>query len=354
MQRKLDHDRLIQELQNPQTQELAPLYVVSGDEPLLLVEASDALRAAASRLGYLERSRFTMDGRADWSAVLGSTQNVSLFGDKRLIDISLPGGKPGRIGGDALMQLAHMAQQQQLVDTSIVLQLPRLDRATRNSKWCQALEQAACWTEVSSIQRHALPSWIATRLKQQSQTLEADSLEWMSEKVEGNLLAAFQEIQKLALIYNSGPISQEQLEHAVLNVARYSIFDLRDAMISGQASRTLHILESLQGEGENLVLVLWAVGEEIRLLARLAQSPSQDIATLLRQARVFGPREQLLRRALQQAPAHAWPAALHHLHDLDKLAKGLKSSDKLADPWEELRRLSLRIAVLTQGRAQAA
>lgn len=356
MKRKVDHDQLLKELQNPQLSTLAPLYIISGEEPLLLVEASDALRAAATRLSYLERNRFTLDARSDWSAVLGSTQNVSLFGDKRLIDLSLPGGKPGKQGGDALMQLAQMAMDNQLFDTTVILQLPRLDRATKNTKWCQALEQAACWTEVVNVGRSALPHWIAQRLARQAQTLEPTSLEWMSDKVEGNLLAAFQEIQKLALIYPSGQISQEQLEHAVLNVARYSIFDLRDAMMSGQTARTLTILEGLQAEGETPILVLWAIGEEIRLLARLAQAQTkrQDINSLLRQFRVFGSREQLLRRALQQIPTSAWPAAIQHLHDLDKLIKGLKPEGKLTDPWEELRRLSLRIAVLTQGRTKAA
>lgn len=356
MKRKLDHEHLIQELQNPQLASLAPLYVISGDEPLLLVEACDALRAAATRLSYLERQRFTLDARSDWSAVLGSTQNVSLFGDKRLVDLSLPGGKPGKIGADTLIQLANMAAQNQLIDTTVILQLPRIDRATKNTKWCQALEQVACWTEVATVGRPALAHWIAQRLTRQAQSLESPSLEWMSDKVEGNLLAAFQEIQKLALIYPPGPISQEQLEHAVLNVARYSIFDLRDAMMSGQAARTLNILDGLQAEGETPILVLWAIGEEVRLLARLAQAQAkrQDISGLLRQFRVFGPREQLLRRALQNIPVSAWYPAIQHLHDLDKLIKGLKPDGKLADPWEELRRLSLRIAVLTQGRAKAA
>lgn len=354
MGRKLEHDSLLLELSSWNLSSLQPLYVVSGDEPLLMVEAADAVRAAANRLAYSDRSRYTLDARSDWSDVLGSTQNVSLFGDKKLIDLSLPTGKPGKAGAQAIIQLGDMIASGSLIDASILLQLPRLDKATRNTKWCQALEQHATWTELTKVSRSALPHWISQRLNRQSQSLSSESLGWMTDKVEGNLLAAFQEIQKLGLLYPSGVITQEQLEHAILNVARYSVFDLRDAMLSGQAARALHILDGLEAEGESPVLMLWAVGEEIRLLARLAQAKSQhqDINPLMRQNRVFGPREQLMRRALNTISPASWPAAMLHVHELDKLIKGLKSDGRLHQPWEELRRLTLRIAVAAQSGAR--
>src|SRR5690606_21215323 len=175
----------------------------------------------------------------------------------------------------------------------------------------------------------------------------SDTLAWMADKVEGNLLAAFQEIQKLGLLYPAGRISAEEVRRAVLDVARYDVFDLRDAMLAGQSKRALTILQGLRGEGVALPLVLWAVGDEIRLLARLAhlQTSGGDVAGEMRRNRVFGPREQGLRRTLARVPAAAWRAAVQHAHEIDRLVKGLKVPGLLNDPWDELARLLLRITV---------
>ena len=329
------------------------LYVISGDEPLLLTEALDGLRALATKAGYLERTSLVMDARSDWSAVLGATQNVSLFGDRRLIELKIPGGKPGKAGGDTLVNLAGLSGGSALPDTVVLISLPRLDRATRAAKWATALQQASAFIEVPTIERQNLPDWIRQRLQRQGQSLQPESLEWMADKVEGNLLAAHQEIQKLALLHPEGPISPKDVEQAVLDVARYDVFGLRDAMLSGQANRALRILAGLKAEGEGLPLVLWAVGDEIRLLARLAaaQAAGQDIGGAMRQQRVFGPREQMLRQTLRRLPAALWPVAVQHAHDIDRLIKGLKASGRLDDPWEELARLVLRVAAPRAARA---
>ncbi len=349
MGRKADHDTLLRELGTPSTA-LQPLYVLCGDEPLLLVEAADAVRARARQDGFTERSSFTFDARADWSPLFAAAQNISLFGDRKLVDLNIPSGKPGKPGADALQRLCQMVSNGQMDGTAILIQLPRLDKATRNAKWCQALEQAACWVDIQAVSRSALPGWIAQRLKRQDQNLDRDSLEWMADKVEGNLLAAFQEIQKLGLIYPAGAVSQQELESAVLNVARYSVFDLRDAMLTGQSRRALTVLDGLQAEGEALPLVLWAVGDEVRTLARLARArqQGQDIGMLFRQYRIFGPREKFVRQALDRIPDAVWPAAVLHAHDIDRLIKGLHPAGRQNDPWEEMRRLTLRIAVATR------
>lgn len=343
-----DVDSLLRRLEQAAQggQSLDGLYVVSGDEPLLVTEALDSLRALASKAGYLERTSLVMDARSDWSAVMGATQNVSLFGDRRLIELKLPGGKPGKTGGDTLASLARLCADGGLPDTVVSISLPRLDRATRNSKWATALEQAGHFVEVPTIGRPQLPDWIQQRMARQGQRLEPQSLEWMADKVEGNLLAAHQEILKLGLLHPEGPISPKDVEQAVLNVARYDVFGLRDAMLSGQAERALRILSGLRAEGEGLPLVLWAVGDEIRLLARLAaiQAERGDIGNAMRQQRVFGQREQLLRQTLRRLPARHWPAAVQHAHDVDRLIKGLKTPGRLDDPWEELARLVLRVA----------
>lgn len=345
MGRRLDHETLLQQLQ--QGSSLAPLYVISGDESLLVIEALDALRSTALAQGFTERTRLILDARSDWTAVLGATQNVSLFGDRKLLDLALPSGKPGRSGGETLEKLAAKIAGGELSDTLVTLSLPRLDRATRSSKWASALLEAGTLVEVPTIDRNALPRWIGQRMARQGQELDADTLAWMADKVEGNLLAAFQEIQKLGLLHPPGKIAADDVRRAVLDVARYDVFDLRDAMLAGNPRRALTILNGLRGEGEALPLILWAVGDEIRLLARLAslQASGGDMAGEMRRHRVFGPREQGLRRTLARVSPRAWRAAVQHAHDIDRLVKGLKVPGMLSDPWEELARLLLRITV---------
>jgi len=348
MTRGLDVQGLMQRLEQQLQagKSLDGLYVISGDEPLLVTEALDSLRALASRAGYAERTSLVMDARSEWAVVTGATQNVSLFGDRRLIELKIPGGKPGKTGGDTLTSLAQQFSDGTLSDTILTVSLPRLDRATRSSKWATALQQSGVFLDVPSIGRPQLPTWIGQRLARQGQRLEHESLEWMSDKVEGNLLAAHQEILKLGLLYPEGPITPEQVREAVLNVARYDVFSLRDAMLSGDAERALRILAGLRAEGEGLPLVLWAVGDEIRLLARLAdiQAEGRDVSGAMREHRVFGAREQLLRQALRRLPARLWPLAVQHSHDVDRLIKGLKVPGRLDDPWEELARLVLRVS----------
>ena len=312
-----------------------------------MTEAIDALRAAAARAGYTERISLALDARSDWSAVTAATQNVSLFGDRRLIELKIPSGKPGKTGSNVLIKLAGLILEGVLTDVLILISLPRLDRATRGSKWAMSLDRAGTSVDVPTIERAALPGWIAQRLTRQRQQLDPDSLQWMADKVEGNLLAAFQEIQKLALLYPEGTIRAADVERAVLNVARYNVFDLRDAMLAGDAARALAILTGLRAEGEALPLVLWAVGEEIRIMARVAwaQALGRDLSGELRAQRVFGVREQLMRQTLARLPARSWPDAVRHSHEVDRLIKGLPTPGRLDDPWEELARLILRIAV---------
>lgn len=347
MGRTLDPDRFAATLENGGLDTLGPLVIVTGDEQLLCIEATDALRHQAMQSGYTERTSLVLDARADWSEVLSASRNVSLFGDRRLLELSLPSGKPGRTGADTLQALAQQAADKQLDDTLVVLGLPRLDKTTRNSKWAQALFQAATVLEIPSITRAALPDWISRRLARQKQSLDRPTLEWMADKVEGNLLAAHQEILKLGLLYPEGRIDPDDVQRAVLNVARYDVFGLRDAMLAGQAARALAVLRGLQAEGEALPLVFWAVGDEVRLLARLSAlaAGGQDVSAEMRRQRVFGPREQGLRQTLSRVPATAWPAAVQHAHDIDRLIKGLKVPGRLDDPWEELARLLMRIAL---------
>ncbi|OZI22303.1 DNA polymerase III subunit delta [Bordetella genomosp. 7] len=345
MAQALDGDRLADHLQRAGGQ-LAPLYTVSGDEPLLVTEAIDALRAAGRAAGYTDRTTMVMDARSDWSAVAAATQSVSLFGDRRILEIKLPTGKPGKTGGDTLTRLAEQAARQPDPDTLLLVTLPRLDKATRDTKWAQALAASGVMVELPSIERSRLPAWIAARLARQQQRTDNATLQWMADKVEGNLLAAHQEIQKLALLYPEGQLAAEDVERAVLNVARYDVFGLRDAMLAGDVPRTVRMIAGLRDEGEALPLVLWAVGDEIRLLARVAEARAagQDTGAMMRRLRIFGAHERLALQALGRVPARAWPSAVQHAHEVDRLIKGLHVPGRLADPWEEMTRLALRVA----------
>ncbi len=346
MGRSVDIDRLLGQLSQPDTA-FEPLYVISGDEPLLVTEAADSLRAAARQAGYTERTSLVMDARSDWTELGSATRNISLFGDRRLVELRIPSGKPGKPGADALQALVKDAASQQGDDTVTVVTLPRLDKATRNTKWASALWQTATVVELANVPRNDLPRWIGQRLARQKQSAAPDTLSWIADRVEGNLLAAHQEIMKLGLLYPEGQLQAQDVQQAVLNVARYDLFGLRDAMLAGDTKRTLTILAGLKAEGEALPLVLWAIGEEVRVLARLAQAQAQghNLSGLMRDYRIFGPRENLIRQTLARHPENIWPAAVQQAHDIDRLIKGLSVAGRLDDPWEELARLALRVAL---------
>ena len=345
MAQTLDADRFPDYLQRAGNR-LAPLYTISGDEPLLVIETMDALRAAARAAGFVDRTTMVMDARSDWSAVMAATQSVSLFGDRSLLELKIPTGKPGKTGADTLVKLAEQAQTRGDPDTVLVLGLPRLDKATRESRWALALAAAGVSVDVGTIDRNRLPAWIGARLARQKQQTDNATLQWMADKVEGNLLAAHQEILKLGLLYPEGALAAEDVERAVLNVARYDVFGLRDAMLAGDVGRTVRMLDGLRAEGEALPLVLWAVGEEIRILARVAETRANggDTSGAMRRLRIFGAHEKLALQALGRVPARAWPAAVQHAHEVDRIIKGLSVPGRLADPWEEMTRLALRVA----------
>ena len=338
-------DRLIETLSRPGAQ-LAALYVVMGDDPLLTIEAADALRVVAKTAGYLDRASFLMDARSDWSALGISTQSGSLFGDKQLVEISLPTGKPGKQGADALIGLANSSKGVSDGEVLTIVSLPRLDKASRDSKWASALFAASTLLDLPNVERTQLPKWIEQRLARQKQKAEPATLEWLADKVEGNLLAAHQEILKLGLLFDEGPLPAEAVQQAVMNVARYNIYGLRDAMLIGDVPRLVRIMDGLKAEGEALPLVLWAIGEEIRTLARISQASAtgQDLSSVLRSQRMFGAHETLARQALARVAARNWPAAVQHAHEVDRLIKGLQVPGRLQDPWEEMTRLAMRVA----------
>ena len=325
------------------------LYTVHGDEPLLAQEAADAIRAAARAQGYTERSSYTVAGaHFDWSAVLAAGGSLSLFADKQIVEIRIPSGKPGKDGSTALQQMAERAAGND--STLMLVMLPRLDKATRTGAWFSALENNGVSLQVDPVERAALPPWIAQRLALQGQRVKAGeegqrTLQFFADRVEGNLLAAHQEIQKLALLHPEGELSWEQVEAAVNNVARYDVFKLSEAVLAGNPQRVARMLEGLQAEGEAEVLVHYTLAEDIRALKRVkdAMAQGRPLPMALRENRSGGPRERAFERVLPRLDDRMLARLLRAAHTVDGIVKGLKQPDWPASGWQSLQRLAFML-----------
>jgi DNA polymerase-3 subunit delta len=335
---------------------LKPLYTLHGDEPLLVQEAVDAIRAAARAQGYGERTSHTVAGaHFDWSEVLAASGSLSLFADKQIVEIRIPSGKPGKEGSPAIQQLAESAQGND--STLTVFMLPRLDKATRTGAWFSALDNFGITIQVDPVERNALPAWIAQRLQAQGQRVKPGeegqrTLQFFADRVEGNLLAAHQEIQKLALLYPEGELAFEQVETAVLNVARYDVFKLSEAALAGQNARVQRMLDGLQAEGEAEVLVHYTLSEDIRALKRVkdAMDAGRPLPMALREQRVWGVKERLFERVLPHTSGAALARLLQAAHHVDGIVKGLKSPGWPTDSWQALHRLAMQLCDECAGR----
>ena len=324
---------------------LRNLYTVHGDEPLLAQEVGDALRAAARAAGYAERKVYTVSGaHFDWSSVLGAAQAMSLFAERQLIEIRIPSGKPGKDGSEALQRCCESLSD----DVMTIVQLPRLDFQQTKAAWFTALDSAGIVLRVEPVERNTLPAWIGQRLSRQGQRVapgEAGqrTLAFFADRVEGNLLAAHQELQKLALLYPAGELSFEQVQDAVLDVARYDVFKLGEAILAGQVARALRMLEGLRAEGEAAVLVHWTLSDDIRALARLraALDDGKPLPLALREARVWGAKERLYERVLPKLGRQQVQQLVEAASICDGLVKGLRHPDWPDDAWAALRRLVL-------------
>jgi DNA polymerase-3 subunit delta len=331
---------------------LAPLYVVHGDEHLLAIEAADRIRAAARAAGFSERDVLQVDRHFHWSRLAESGQSLSLFGDRKLIELRIPGGKPGKEGSAALQAFARSIDSAVDGDTITLVTLPRLDREQKNSAWFGALEAVGITIEAPLVDRARLPAWIAARLAAQGQSADAEALGFLVDRVEGNLLAAHQEVQKLALLYPVGRLGPDEIREAVLDVARYDVFKLGEAMLAGDAPRVARMVDGLRGEGTSPVLVHWAMTEEVRALlrAKIGVAAGQSLQTLTRQLRVWGARERLFEGALGRLSLPALRDALMRCAEIDRIVKGLQSlggslgAVPLGDAWTELSRLGVSIA----------
>jgi DNA polymerase-3 subunit delta len=317
---------------------LAPIYVVHGDEPLLAIEAGDAIRAAARAAGCEEREVQVVEPGFKWDAFLAADANMGLFGTRKLIDLRIPSGKPGSDGGKALEACAARPHP----DRMLLVTLPKLDRATQSSAWFRALADAGVAIAVFPLERRELPPWIAARLARQGQRVSAETLAFLADRCEGNLLAARQEIEKLGLLLPEGDLAPDAVDRAVTDVARYDIFELSAAWLGGDAPRTLRIVAALEAEGEGIQLLLWQLAEDIHALASVqeATAAGTPAAAAIRNARVWGRRQAAMESAARRMKADEVAPLMRALATLDATSKGIGRGNA----WDDLRTLALALA----------
>ena len=306
--------------------ELAPVYLISGDEPLQMREATDEVRAAARGQGFSEREVLDAAAGFDWSALNAAAESLSLFGDQRLLDLRLASPKVGSEGSKALSAYVENPPQ----DTLLLISMPKLERAQSNSQWYKRLEQAGVVVQIWPVEGNRLPPWIEQRLRRAGLVPEPGVVEMLADRVEGNLLAASQEIDKLLLQQGPGVVGVEQLAESVADSARFDVFGLVDCLLLGEAARGLRMLQGLRAEGVAAPVVLWALSREIRAMAQMAhevgggRGPDQVMAA----NRVWDKRKPLVRRGLQR-PAGQWRQLIVLCARADRAIKGLEASD----PW---------------------
>ena len=341
---KISTEQLHQHL----ARELKPLYTVFGSEPLLALEASDRIRARARTEGYTEREVLTADSGFKWNhlALAGSSQ--SLFASRKLLELRIPTGKPGKEGGEALQNYCQSLPP----DTITLIQVSDLDWRSQKAVWFEALERAGITVEAKAVPRKALPQWLAGRLKDQQQEADAATLDFIADRVEGNLMAAHQEVQKLALLFPAGAINFDQIRESVLDVARYDVFNLGEIMLEGDPLRITRVLDGLQGEGTAAPLVLWAFAEEIRAIGKILTgiNTGKPASMMLREARIWGPSHQnAMQNNLRRFTLAQAAEALRHAALIDRMVKGLVRGDV----WDELLQLALRFARNNPGTVKA-
>ena len=307
---------------------LAPCYLVTGDEPLLVAEALDDIREAARARGFGNRELHVATTGFDWEHLTASTGNMSLFAEQRIVELRLPTGKPGRAGGQAIVDLVAQAGPELL----FIVTGPKLDASTSRSKWARELDKKGVTLPVWPISPRELPGWIANRMRQAGLQPDREAVAMIADRVEGNLLAAGQEIEKLRLLLGEGRVSAEDVGNAVANSSRYDVYKLADAAIAGDARRAVRILGGLRAEGVEPFVVMWALTRELRTLALLddAVSQGQDLGSAMQSARVWNNRQGLVRSCVSRHQHGAFHRLLQASGRADAAAKG----QRFGDPWQ--------------------
>ena len=328
---KVRPDQLDRHLKN----ELAPVYFICGDEPLQIMESADQIRAVARQREYTEREVMDVDAQFDWNLLLDSANSLSLFAEKRILELRLPTGKPGKVGSKILQEYA----QRPADDAILIISSGKLEGSSKNTKWFKTLDQLGVVIQCWPVNAEQLPGWINQRLQSKGIAAEREAVQLLADRVEGNLLAAAQEVDKLFLLYGEGKLNFEQAASAVTDSSRFNIYDLVDNALAGDVVRTARIIGGLKGEGVEPVLMLWALTREIRMLAKISEatvSPDAAMAKL----RVWENRKALIRKALARHRPPRWKLFLKRCAKIDKVIKGVEQGRV----WDELLMLSTQIA----------
>jgi DNA polymerase-3 subunit delta len=331
---KIYPDRLESNLK----EEIKPIYIVSGDEPLLKQEACDSIRLALRQRGYTERELFHVDGSFDWQQILYSASSMSLFAEKKLIEVRMPTPKPGDKGAAVFKSYVDNIPEQ----TVMLIITGRLERATQQTKWFKALDSVAGSVQVWPIEVNQLPGWLNNRIAKKGMSADREAILALVEKVEGNLLAALQEIERIRLISGPGKIGISQVLDEVSDSSRFTVFALIDAALSGDAARTCKVIQGLRSEGTEILQIVGLLGRELRSLSKMSAelSKGQSANSAMQRYKVWSNRKGLVGKALQRHRLAGFDGLILDLAKLDKMAKGLGSGD----PWEELTDILLRLA----------
>ncbi|RMG28340.1 MAG: DNA polymerase III subunit delta [Gammaproteobacteria bacterium] len=314
--------------------DLRPVYLVHGDEPLQVQEVCDAIRAAARERGFASRQVFDVERGFDWERLTEAGAALSLFSAREILEVRLPSGKPGEAGGRVLRALAERPHPDKL----LLVVTGKLEAAARKAKWFTALERAGAAIACRPLEHGRLVAWLRARMRRAGLEPEPDAVTLLAARVEGNLLAAAQEIEKLALRHG-GRVTVTEVARSVADSARFDPFELADAALSGRPEACVRMLGMLREEGVAPALVLWALGRDIRLLAEAACGDEAP-ETVFARHRVWPSRRRLLHGALRRHAPAGWRRLLHRTVDTELVVKGQRPGE----PWDELIQLAFSLA----------
>lgn len=321
-----------------QSNTLLPLYIVSGEDPLLTQEACDLLRQNARSAGFSERELYSVEAGFDWNQLLESTNSMSLFGDRKLLEIRLTKPKLDEAGKKALATyLSHPSD-----DNLIILSMGKLDRKTLNTKWFQGLENKSALIQIWPIENHQLPQWIQQRMESKGLQPSQDATQLLADRVEGNLLAAAQEVEKLTLLIEPGPVNINTIRAAVADHSRYTQYELVDHAIQGNATQALKILSFLEHSGTEPIAILWALAKDLRALEGIATATENGLAQAraFKDFRVWDNRKPIFQKALQKHKSTSFRLMLTEASYIDHAVKGLAN----ANPWVGFKNIILMLS----------
>lgn len=341
---KVNGDHLAGQL----SRSLAPIYLVAGDEPLLVNEAADAIRARARTDGFAEREWHIVERGFDWQALLAESRAMSLFAQRKIIEIRMANPTPGEQGANAIIELASKPSP----DNLVLILTGKMDGRVQSSKWVNAIDKSGTVVQVWPVDLPKLPAWIRERLSRHGLKAEPAAAALLAERVEGNLLAAHQEVEKLALLLPKGEVTAETVVDAVADSARYDVLQIGEAAMRGQTARALRILEGLRAEGVDATLALWAVNKDLQwiLRAQYLMQQGQHADAAMNSIYVWRPRQPAMKQALSRLRPALTRALILDAERVDRAIKGVLQSD----PWVELEALVARLAGVSLSRRRAA